>query len=78
MDYAADKYPRDLIEDTKILMNVLYMFLPLPLFWALYDQTVSPFTPGFPISELRNRNFYLPIRISELLSEMLIMEIEFP
>ena len=30
--------------ETKILMNVLVLFLPLPLFWALFDQQGSRWT----------------------------------
>ena len=41
MDWAADKYDTQLIEDIKALCQVLYMFLPLPVFWALFDQQGS-------------------------------------
>lgn len=30
--------------ETKILLNVLVLFLPLPLFWALFDQQGSRWT----------------------------------
>jgi len=29
------------IEDVKACLRVLFMFLPLPVFWALFDQQVS-------------------------------------
>ena len=34
-------YKKSLIEDTKILLKVLVLFLPLPVYWALFDQQVS-------------------------------------
>jgi hypothetical protein len=40
MDYANEKYDRSLVDDVKILLQVLWMYLPLPVFWALFDQQV--------------------------------------
>ncbi|XP_017472594.1 PREDICTED: peptide transporter family 1 [Rhagoletis zephyria] len=44
LDYADKKYDRQLIEDVKVLMRVLVLYLPLPLFWALFDQQGSRWT----------------------------------
>ncbi|XP_020904110.1 solute carrier family 15 member 2-like isoform X1 [Exaiptasia diaphana] len=41
MDWADDKYDIQLIEDIKALYRVLFMFLPLPFFWTLFDQQGS-------------------------------------
>ena len=41
MDYGADKYGKEFIDDVKALGNVTYMFLPFPIFWALFDQQVN-------------------------------------
>jgi hypothetical protein len=41
LDYADDKYDKTLINDTKATLRVLFLYLPLPFFWALYDQQVS-------------------------------------
>ena len=41
LDYAGNKYGRGFVSDVKALKNVMYIFLPLPLFWALFDQQVS-------------------------------------
>lgn len=38
LDYAAGFYPDELISDCKGLMEVLYIFLPVPIFWSLFDQ----------------------------------------
>ncbi|KAG8183173.1 hypothetical protein JTE90_013692 [Oedothorax gibbosus] len=44
LDYADDKYDKTLITDIKTLLHVLTIFLPLPVFWALFDQTGSSWT----------------------------------
>ncbi|XP_034658186.1 peptide transporter family 1 isoform X1 [Drosophila subobscura] len=44
LDYADKKYERQLIDDVKVLMRVLFLYLPLPVFWALFDQQGSRWT----------------------------------
>jgi len=44
LDYADKKFDRQLIDDVKVLMRVLVLFLPLPVFWALFDQQGSRWT----------------------------------
>lgn len=44
MDYAEDKYDRQTIADIKVLFRVLLLYVPLPLFWALFDQQGSRWT----------------------------------
>ncbi|XP_030380981.1 peptide transporter family 1 isoform X1 [Scaptodrosophila lebanonensis] len=44
LDYADQKYDRQLIDDVKVLMRVLFLYLPLPVFWALFDQQGSRWT----------------------------------
>jgi len=44
MDLARDKYDGQLVEDVKALLRVLVIFIPLPVFWALFDQTGSRWT----------------------------------
>ena len=39
LDHAKSKYDHDVVEDTKKFMQVLKIFIPIPLFWALFDQT---------------------------------------
>ncbi|GBM37466.1 Solute carrier family 15 member 2 [Araneus ventricosus] len=41
LDYADDKYDTDLIHDIKRLFRVLFIYIPLPLFWALFEQQGS-------------------------------------
>lgn len=44
LDYADTQYSKKLIGEVKSLTRVLYVFLPLPIFWALYDQQGSRWT----------------------------------
>ncbi|KAJ8891000.1 hypothetical protein PR048_010509 [Dryococelus australis] len=44
LNYADDKYPEKLIEDIKATLRILLLFVPLPFFWALFDQQGSRWT----------------------------------
>lgn len=44
LDHANDKYDGKLIADIKATLQVLKLFIPLPFFWALYDQQGSRWT----------------------------------
>lgn len=44
LDHADDKFSKDLIRDVKILLKVLFLYIPLPVFWALFDQQGSRWT----------------------------------
>jgi len=44
MDLAKDKYEPQLVEDVKCVLRVLLLYLPLPVWWALFDQTGSRWT----------------------------------
>jgi len=44
LDNADDTYDNKLIEDIKATLRVLLLFVPLPVFWALYDQQGSQWT----------------------------------
>jgi hypothetical protein len=40
LDYASDKYDKQLISDVKRVLSVLVLFIPVPIFWALFEQQV--------------------------------------
>ena len=40
MDRGIEKYGKNFIDDVRALGGVVYMFLPFPVFWALFDQQV--------------------------------------
>lgn len=44
LNYAEDKYDKTLIEEIKSVLRVLLLFLPIPVFWALFDQQGSRWT----------------------------------
>ncbi|NWW78690.1 S15A1 protein, partial [Climacteris rufus] len=44
LDWASEKYDKRLIAQTKMVLKVLFLYIPLPMFWALYDQQGSRWT----------------------------------
>ena len=44
LDRAKGIYRDDLVEDTKVLLKMLALYLPLPVFWALLKQQGSRWT----------------------------------
>lgn len=44
MDYSKEKYGSKLVEDIKATLKVLYLFLPMPVFYTLIDQTGTTWT----------------------------------
>ncbi|KAL0963998.1 hypothetical protein UPYG_G00316280 [Umbra pygmaea] len=44
LDWADEKYPRRLIHEIKMVLRVLVLYIPLPMFWALFDQQGSRWT----------------------------------
>ncbi|KAG1683561.1 Solute carrier family 15 member 1 [Nymphon striatum] len=41
LDHAEDKFDHKFIKDTKAVVHVLKLFIPIPFFWALFDQLGS-------------------------------------
>ncbi|XP_059618063.1 peptide transporter family 1 [Phlebotomus argentipes] len=44
LDYAEEKHGKQLVSEIKTLFNVLVLYIPLPVFWALFDQQGSRWT----------------------------------
>lgn len=44
LDYAQAAYGSQLVNDIKVLFRILLLYVPLPLFWALFDQQGSRWT----------------------------------
>uniref|UniRef100_A0AAY4BV43 Solute carrier family 15 member 2 n=1 Tax=Denticeps clupeoides TaxID=299321 RepID=A0AAY4BV43_9TELE len=44
LDWAEEKYPKHLIQEIKMVMRVLVLYIPLPMFWALFEQQGSRWT----------------------------------
>lgn len=41
LDYAEEKFGSMIVKDTKTVVNILVLFLPLPIYWAVYVQQGS-------------------------------------
>lgn len=44
LDYSIEKCGKTLVEDVKATLKALFMFLPMPVFWALVEQIGSIWT----------------------------------
>ncbi|XP_070607297.1 solute carrier family 15 member 1 isoform X1 [Erythrolamprus reginae] len=44
LDWASEKYDKRLITEVKMVLKVLFLYIPLPMFWALFDQQGSRWT----------------------------------
>ena len=44
MDVTKKQYGNELVEDVKVMLRVLVLFIPVPIWWALFDQTGSRWT----------------------------------
>lgn len=41
LDHSIEKYGEPLVDDIRTLSRILLLYIPLPLFWTLYDQRGS-------------------------------------
>ncbi|XP_042538587.1 solute carrier family 15 member 1 [Dipodomys spectabilis] len=44
LDWAKEKYTYQLISQIKMVTKVMFLYIPLPMFWALFDQQGSRWT----------------------------------
>lgn len=44
LDYAEAEYGKQLVHDIRALTDLIILYLPLPIFWALFDQQGSRWT----------------------------------
>lgn len=44
LDWAQEKYDERLISQIKMVTKVMFLYIPLPMFWALFDQQGSRWT----------------------------------
>uniref|UniRef100_A0A4W5Q023 Solute carrier family 15 member 1b n=1 Tax=Hucho hucho TaxID=62062 RepID=A0A4W5Q023_9TELE len=45
MDWADEKYDKLLVAQVKMVLKVLFLYIPLPMFWTLFDQQVRLLNP---------------------------------
>ena len=41
LEYADEIYSKELVDGVKILFRIMIVFLPLPVFWGVYEQQYS-------------------------------------
>lgn len=44
LDYSEEKYGKKLVDDIKATLKVLVLYIPLPVFWSLFDQQGTGWT----------------------------------
>ncbi|XP_032352628.1 solute carrier family 15 member 1 isoform X1 [Camelus ferus] len=44
LDWANEKYDERLVSQIKMVTRVMFLYIPLPMFWALFDQQGSRWT----------------------------------
>ncbi|CAG4942189.1 unnamed protein product [Colias eurytheme] len=64
LDYAIHKYGDKLVADMKVVCSILYLYLPVPIFWSLFDQQGSRWT--FQASRLRSEIFGVTLMPDQL------------
>ncbi|XP_063634484.1 uncharacterized protein LOC134805114 [Cydia splendana] len=64
LDYSINKYGSKLVADMKIVFSILYLYLPVPIFWSLFDQQGSRWT--FQASRLRGELFGVTLMPDQL------------
>lgn len=41
LDYSEEVCDKNLIRDMKLMYSIIFLYIPLPLFWSLFDQQVK-------------------------------------
>ncbi|NXM34876.1 S15A1 protein, partial [Oxyruncus cristatus] len=63
LDWASEKYDKRLIAQTKMVLKVLFLYIPLPMFWALFDQQGSRWTLQ---ATATNGDFGIPVQPDQM------------
>ncbi|NXU13152.1 S15A1 protein, partial [Pardalotus punctatus] len=63
LDWASEKYDKQLIAQTKMVLKVLFLYIPLPMFWALFDQQGSRWTLQ---ATAMNGDFGIPLQPDQM------------
>ncbi|NXB77949.1 S15A1 protein, partial [Donacobius atricapilla] len=73
LDWASEKYDKRLIAQTKMVLRVLFLYIPLPMFWAVFDQQGSRWTLQ---ATAMNGDFYLifsHVHLPQIVNPILIV-----
>ncbi|XP_012156443.1 peptide transporter family 1 isoform X2 [Ceratitis capitata] len=64
LDYAEASSGQKMVADTKVLLKILVLFLPFPVFWALFDQQGSRWT--FQATRMNGETFGYVIKPDQM------------
>uniref|UniRef100_A0AAQ5XQ51 Solute carrier family 15 member 2 n=1 Tax=Amphiprion ocellaris TaxID=80972 RepID=A0AAQ5XQ51_AMPOC len=69
LDWAEEKYSKRLIQEIKMVLRVLVLYIPLPMFWALFDQQGSRWT----LQATRMNMAFVRVFLHKMLNALLIL-----
>ncbi|NXH38130.1 S15A1 protein, partial [Dicaeum eximium] len=70
LDWASEKYDKRLIAQIKMVLKVLFLYIPLPMFWAVFDQQVSR---NCLACTLKNIEFFSHVHLLQIVNPILIV-----
>nr|XP_023682684.1 solute carrier family 15 member 2-like isoform X1 [Paramormyrops kingsleyae]XP_023682685.1 solute carrier family 15 member 2-like isoform X1 [Paramormyrops kingsleyae]XP_023682686.1 solute carrier family 15 member 2-like isoform X1 [Paramormyrops kingsleyae]XP_023682688.1 solute carrier family 15 member 2-like isoform X1 [Paramormyrops kingsleyae] len=73
LDWAEEKFSKRLIQEIKMVLRVLLLYIPLPMFWALFDQQGSRWTLQATRMNLDFGPFVLKPDQMQMLNALLIL-----
>ncbi|CAL7933595.1 unnamed protein product [Xylocopa violacea] len=73
LDYADDKYEKSQIDDIKAALQVMVLFIPIPIFWALFDQQGSRWTIQATRMDGEIGNFLLQADQMQVFNPLLVL-----
>ncbi|XP_066431427.1 solute carrier family 15 member 2 [Eleutherodactylus coqui] len=73
LDWATEKYPKKLITEVKMVTRVLFLYIPLPMFWALFDQQGSRWTLQATRMDADFKGFVIQPDQMQILNPLLIL-----
>ncbi|KAJ8255438.1 hypothetical protein GJAV_G00204880 [Gymnothorax javanicus] len=73
LDWAEDKYSKHRIHEIKMVLRVLLLYIPLPMFWALFDQQGSRWTLQATRTNMAFGSFILKPDQLQMLNPLLIL-----
>ncbi|XP_068102315.1 solute carrier family 15 member 2 [Hyperolius riggenbachi] len=73
LDWASEKYSKKIITEIKMVTKVLFLYIPLPMFWALFDQQGSRWTLQATRMNLDFKGFVAQPDQIQILNPLLIL-----
>ncbi|XP_066543990.1 solute carrier family 15 member 2 [Amia ocellicauda] len=73
LDWAEEKYSKRSIHEIKMVLRVLFLYIPLPMFWALFDQQGSRWTLQATRMNMDFGGFILKPDQMQMLNALLIL-----